>query len=83
VDAQQKARAAIQLLGNEALGEIVEEAHLELTEYMIHGPTPEQREDARCRILGIREVFDRLQYHAGNLDEEPEEEADTLDTLEV
>jgi hypothetical protein len=80
VDAQRKARAAKQLLGNEVLGEIIEEAHKELTEYMIHGETPEQREDARCRVLGIREVIERLEFHALCLDEEPEEEADTSTT---
>lgn len=84
MDDQQKARAAVQLLGNEVLGEVIEEAHGELTEHMIHGATPEMREDARCRILGIREIIDRLQYHASELEVNPveEDDADTLDTLE-
>jgi hypothetical protein len=81
VDAQRKALRARQLLGDETLGEIIEDAHNELTEYVIHGETPEIREDARCRILGIREVINRLEYEA-SLYEEPEEDADTLDTLE-
>ncbi len=74
MDQDRMARQSASLLQNEVLGEVIAEAHDELVEYAIHGATPEIREDARCRLLGLREIVNRLKYYASGV--QPEEDAD-------
>lgn len=74
MDARQKAGHAERLLADPVLKEVMEDAHRELVENVIHGDTEEEREDARQRLLGLDEIKSRLRYLTTELEMAVEEE---------
>ena len=74
MDARQKAGHAERLLEDPILNEVMEAAHHELVQIVIHGETAEERERARASYLGIDEIVNRLKYLTSELHMELEEE---------
>jgi hypothetical protein len=74
VDARQKAGHAQRLLDDPILNEVMEAAHHELVQIVIHGETQAERDNARAGYLGLDEIVKRLRYLTSELDMAEDEE---------